>query len=84
MSNKIKFTDKECASLLIGVIKQAMSNRDLAYISSVGAEYSHLNDEGKLLILKTVETVFTHLVRNEQDLLEEKLKEKFMKDLAGK
>ncbi len=80
----MRFNDKECANLLLGVLKQAALDKKLSYVSSVGADYSHLTDEGIALLTKTAQLVFINLLKNEQDLLDEKLKEKFMKDLAGK
>ena len=84
VSYKMRFNDKECANLLLGVLKQAALDKKLSYVSSVGADYSHLTDDGIALLTKTAQLVFINLLKNEQDLLDEKLKEKFMKDLAGK
>ena len=81
LSDKAPLTDKECMNLILGALKVCMTNRDLAYISSVGAEYSHLNSDGEKMLLQTLKIIFPKIVANENKRVEDLMHERLLKEL---
>ena len=74
-------TDKECMNLILGALKVCATDRELGYISSVGAEYSHLNAAGEKLLLNALKIVFPKIVANEAKRVEELMHERLLKEL---
>lgn len=81
MSDKTPMTDKECMNLVLGAFKVCMTNRELAYISSVGAEYSHLCEDGEKMLMQTIKIVFPKMVANESKRVEDLMHEHLLKEL---
>ena len=81
LSDKAPMTDKECMNLILGALKVCMTNRELAYISSVGAEYSHLNSDGEKMLLQTLKVIFPKIVANENKRVEDLMHERLLKEL---
>ena len=74
-------TDKECMNLLLGALKVCATDRELGYISSVSAEYSHLKDDGEKLLLNALKIVFPKIVANEAKRVEDLMHDRLLKEL---
>jgi hypothetical protein len=55
-------TEKEIGTILASQLMSAVRNNDYAYVSSVGAQYSHLKDSGKKIMAELTELMFTKAV----------------------
>lgn len=65
-------TEKEIGSILAAQLMSAVRNNELGYASSVGAQYSHLNEPGKKIMAELTELMFIKAVeldkhRKQQD-----------------
>ena len=81
MSSSIQLTDKECMNLILGTLRLCANDRELGYVSSVSAEYSHLKDDGEKMLLNTLKIVFPNIVANESKRVEEIMHERLLKEL---
>ncbi len=59
-------TEKEIGQILAAQLLATVRNRELAYVSSVGIQYSHLTDDGKRVMGELVELMFGKAVECEQ------------------
>lgn len=60
-------TEKEIGQILAAQLLATTRNREHSYVSSVGAQYSHLTEDGKRLMLELVEVMFGKAVTCEQE-----------------
>ncbi len=59
-------TEKEIGQILAAQLIAAVRNRDLAYVSSVGTQYSHLTDDGRRIMSELTDLMFSKAVECEQ------------------
>lgn len=55
-------TEREIGSILAAQLMATVRNRDQSYVSSVGAQYSHLEDPGRRIMNELVEMMFIKAV----------------------
>lgn len=55
-------TEREIGAILAAQLMATARNNEHAYISSVGAQYSHLNDTGKKIMAELTEMMFIKAV----------------------
>ncbi len=55
-------TEREIGAILAAQLMSAVRNNDLGYVSSIGAQYSHLNDSGKKIMTELIEIMFIKAV----------------------
>ena len=65
-------TEKEIGSILAAQLMATIRNRDQSYVSSTGAQYSHLEAPGKKIMAELVDMMFIKAVecdkqRRQQD-----------------
>ena len=65
-------TEKEIGSILAAQLMATIRNRDQSYVSSTGAQYSHLEAPGKKIMAELTELMFVKAVeldkhRRQQD-----------------
>ena len=81
MDDRAPLTDKECMNLVLGALRLCTTDRTLGYVSSVDAKYSHLNEEGEKMLVKTLNVVFPRIVANESKRVEDIMHERLLKEL---
>jgi hypothetical protein len=74
-------TEKEIGQILSAQLLAAVRNRDLAYVSSVGAHYSHLTDDGKRVMSELTELMFSKAVECEQKRIKDAAEQMMMDTL---
>jgi hypothetical protein len=52
---RIRMKKEDLGNILATQLIECVSNRKYGYISSVGSSYSHLNEEGKVLMAELIE-----------------------------
>lgn len=55
-------TEREIGSILAAQLMGAVRNKEQSYVSSVGAQYSHLNDSGKKIMAELIDMMFIKAV----------------------
>lgn len=60
-------TEKEIGQILAAQLLAAVRNREHSYVSSVGAQYSHLTEDGRRIMTELVDLMFTKAVDCEQE-----------------
>ena len=55
-------TEKEIGSILAAQLMATIRNRDQSYVSSTGAQYSHLEAPGKKIMAELVDMMFVKAV----------------------
>jgi hypothetical protein len=55
-------TEKEIGSILAAQLTAMIRNREQSYVSSVGAQYSHLEAPGKKIMAELVDMMFVKAV----------------------
>lgn len=55
-------SEKEIGSILAAQLMGTIRNKDQSYVSSVGAQYSHLNDSGKKIMAELIDMMFVKAV----------------------
>lgn len=75
---------KDFEKLLIGSVKELLQDPKYFYRSSVGPEYCHLTDEGKEVILETINLLGSRLLTavDKEDI--ERSKQLVLNELKGK
>lgn len=69
--------------IVMGALKELVSNRKFSYISSVNPSYSHLEEPGKEMVVNLVQSVLPLLVQA-RDLQIREEAEKLMLDKLSK
>lgn len=70
--------------LTYGGLMEMLNNRNLYYKSSVGKDYSHLTDDGKVAVAEYIELVAWKMIQAEEADLDRRAKEMVLKELKGK
>ena len=60
-------TEKEIGQILAAQLLAAVRNREHSYVSRVGAQYSHLTEDGRRIMTELVDLMFTKAVDCEQE-----------------
>lgn len=60
-------TEKEIGQILAAQLLAAVRNREHSYVSSVGAQYSHLTEDGRRIMTELVDLMFSKAVVCEQE-----------------
>lgn len=60
-------TEKEIGQVLAAQLLATVRNKEHSYVSTVGAQYSHLTEDGRRLMAELVEVMFTKAVACEQE-----------------
>lgn len=81
MSNKVQLTDKECVNLVMATLRLCANDRELAYVSRVSAEYSHITDDGERMLLNTLKIIFPYIVANESNRVDDLMHDHLLKEL---
>ena len=55
-------TEREIGSILAAQLMGTIRNKEQSYVSSVGAQYSHLNDSGKKIMAELIDMMFIKAV----------------------
>lgn len=74
-------TEKEIGQILAAQLMSAVRNRDLAHVSGVGAQYSHLNDSGKKIMAELVDMMFIKAVEYEKKRRQDETEQLVMDNL---
>ena len=56
------FAEKEIGQILAAQLMATIRNKEQSYVSSVGAQYSHLYDPGKKIMHELVDMMFVKAV----------------------
>lgn len=75
--------DEQAVMIVMGTLKELISHRKYAYISSTNYSYSHLEDPGKEMVVNLVESVIP-LLAKARDLQIKEAAEKLMLDKLSK
>ena len=70
--------------LIYGGLEEILGNRNYYYHSSVGRDYSHLTDEGKVAIVEFMDLMAWKVKEANEEDLERRAKEQVMSALKGK
>jgi hypothetical protein len=70
--------------LIYGGLEELINNRNYYYHSSVGRDYSHLTDEGKVAIVEFMDLMSWKIKQANEEDLERRAKEQVMNALKGK
>jgi hypothetical protein len=62
-----KMTEREIGHILAAQLLAAVRNKEMSYVSTVNAQYSHLTDDGRRVMSELVELMFTKAVVCEQE-----------------
>lgn len=54
--------EREIGAILAAQLMSAARNKDYGYVSSVGAQYSHLNESGKRIMSQLTDLMFIKAV----------------------
>lgn len=54
--------EREIGAILAAQLMSAVRNKDYGYVSSVGAQYSHLNESGKKIMSQLTDLMFIKAV----------------------
>lgn len=60
-------TEKEIGQILAAQLLAAVRNKEHSYVSSVGAQYSHLTEDGRRIMAELVDLMFSKAVACEQE-----------------
>lgn len=60
-------TEKEIGQVLAAQLLATVRNREHSYVSNVGAQYSHLTEDGRRLMAELIEVMFIKAVVCEQE-----------------
>ncbi len=55
-------SEKDIGSILAAQLMGTIRNKDHSYVSSVGAQYSHLSDSGKKIMAELIDLMFVKAV----------------------
>ena len=69
--------------LLYGGVNELMQNRRYYYRSSVGSNYSHWTDEGRVAMEKFIKDMTQYIYDAEQAALDERARDLVMKELKS-
>lgn len=69
--------------LMFGGINELMRNKNYYYFSSIGSNYCHWTEEGKLVLQEYMDLVTHKLYEAEQESLNKRAKELVVKGLKG-
>ena len=69
--------------LIYGGVEEILNNRNYYYHSSVGRDYSHLTDEGKVAIVEFMDLMAWKVREANEADLERRAKEQVMNALKG-
>lgn len=69
--------------LMYGGVNEMMQNRRYYYRSSVGKDYSHWTDEGKLAMEQFMRDMTQYIVEAEEKALDNRAKELVLKELKS-
>lgn len=70
--------------LIYGGLEEILTNKNYYYHSSVGRDYSHLTDEGKIAVVEFMDLMAWKIKQAEDSDLERRAKEQVMTALKGK
>ena len=70
--------------LIYGGVEEILTNKNYYYHSSVGRDYSHLTDEGKVAIVEFMDLMAWKVKEANDADLERRAKEQVMSALKGK
>jgi hypothetical protein len=70
--------------LIYGGLEELINNRNYYYHSSVGRDYSHLTDDGKVAIVEFMDLMSWKIKQANEEDLERRAKEQVMNALKGK
>ncbi len=74
-------TEREIGAILAAQLMSAVRNNDLGYVSSVGAQYSHLNDSGKKIMAELVNMMFIKAVEYDKKRRQDEAEQLVMDNL---
>lgn len=74
-------TEKEIGAILAAQLMGTIRNKDQSYVSSVGAQYSHLNDSGKKIMAELVDMMFVKAVEYDKKRRQEDAQQLVMDNL---
>lgn len=69
--------------LVYGGLEEILNNRSYYYNSSVGANYSHLTDNGKEAVIEFIDLMSYKIIEANEADLNHRAKEQVLKELKG-
>jgi len=75
------FTEKEIGQILAAQLMATIRNKEQSYVSSVGAQYSHLYDPGKKIMSELVELMFIKAIECDSKRRQEEAEQLIMDNL---
>ena len=75
------FTEKEIGQILAAQLMAAIRNKEQSYVSSMGAQYSHLYDPGKKIMAELVELMFIKAIECDSKRRQEEAEQLVMDNL---
>jgi hypothetical protein len=73
--------EREIGSILAAQLMAVVRNKDQSYVSSVGAQYSHMNDSGKKIMTEMVNMMFIKAVEYDVKRRQEEAEQLIMDNL---
>lgn len=73
--------EREIGSILAAQLMAIVRNKDQSYVSSIGAQYSHMNDSGKKIMTEIVDMMFTKAVEYDQKRRQDEAEQLVMDNL---
>jgi hypothetical protein len=74
-------TEREIGAILAAQLMSATRNREQAYVSSVGAQYSHLEESGKKIMAELVDLMFIKAVEYDKKRRQDEAEQLIMDNL---
>lgn len=81
MARKYELKRSMNKDIVYGSLMELSRNNRVWYESSIGAEYSHLTDDGKTAIVHVIEEMFRGLQRIHAEELKEEAKKQMLEEL---
>lgn len=73
--------EKEIGAILAAQLMSAVRNNDYGYVSSVGAQYSHLNESGKRVMSQLTDLMFIKAVEYDKKRKQDEAEQLIMDNL---
>lgn len=73
--------EREIGAILAAQLMSAVRNNDYGYVSSVGAQYSHLNESGKRVMSQLTDLMFIKAVEYDKKRKQDEAEQLIMDNL---
>jgi hypothetical protein len=74
--------NRAATTIVMGALKELMSNRDYAYVSTSSPKFSHLEDAGKEFVINLVDNILPLLVEAQAERIKAEAEQLMLKRLS--